>query len=354
MSFKYFRHTLRKVNTTQKAPAAKNTASAERFSDLIDGSDILTNNSVDQHLADINFDDHGHSILKESGLTRGHSILENSFSDQLAGHDSILGGAGKQNESQFGEDGLRSAGAFGKGMAASDGDEPQIVVENSDGTTQTAPANAPITGDVDSPLVGVIAGALTGAAGDVIAKAATVSTVAPGLVTAVVVGAVIGGLVSYTADAVETLTPPGGTEGVVNGMFEGTAFDASQPGHNYSQRPGVDDNNGGEGGFMTWKQQDQLSNGLNNVKDPITNPNGDDLGSNYLTDADLIQMEADLRNAKDPATNWGEDTYNNFMGAVEMNVGEISLKAPATNWGDNDTPNSDNVVDTLFTVQNDF
>jgi hypothetical protein len=65
-------------------------------------------------------------------------------------------------------------------------------------------------------------------------------------------------------------------------------------------------------------------------------------------------MEADLRNAKDPATNWGDDTYNNFMGAIEMNIGEISLKAPATNWGDNDTSNSDNVVDTLFTVQNDF
>jgi hypothetical protein len=161
--------------------------------------------------------------------------LKNSFSEKLSGRDSILGGAGKQNESQFGEDGLRSAGAFGKGMAASDGDEPQIVVENSDGTTQTAPADEPITGDVDSPLVGVIAGALTGAAGDVIAKAATVSTVAPGLVTAVVVG----------------------------------------------QRPGVDDNNGGEGGFMTWKLQDQLSNGLNNVKDPITNPNGDHLGSGY-------------------------------------------------------------------------
>jgi hypothetical protein len=76
MSFKYFRHTLRKVNTTQKAPAAKNTTSTERLADLIDGSDILTNNSVEKHLAEVNFDDHGHSILKESGLTRGHSIIE--------------------------------------------------------------------------------------------------------------------------------------------------------------------------------------------------------------------------------------------------------------------------------------
>ena len=119
-------------------------------------------------------------------------------------------------------------------------------------------------------------------------------------------------------------------------------------------RSAPDDNDGGVITFMTWKLQDQLSNGLNNVKDPITNPNGDDLGSGYLSDADLIQMGADLRNAKDSATNWGDDTYNNCMGAVELNFGEISLKAPATNWGDNDTSNSDNVVDTLFTVPNDF
>ncbi len=86
------------------------------------------------------------------------------------------------------------------------------------------------------------------------------------------------------------------------------------------------------------------------LKIPFTNPSGDDLGSNYLTDADLIQMEADLRNAKDPATNWGDDTYNNFMGAVEMNIGEISLKAPCTNWGEMTLP----TLTTLLTPSSPF
>ena len=71
---------------------------------------------------------------------------------------------------------------------------------------------------------------------------------------------------------------------------------------------------------MTWKLQDQLSNGFKNAKDPITNPYND----------------------------------NNFMGAIEMNVGEISLKAPATNWGDNYTSTTANVVDTVFIVQDVF
>ena len=65
-------------------------------------------------------------------------------------------------------------------------------------------------------------------------------------------------------------------------------------------------------------------------------------------------MEADLRNAKDPATNWGDDTYNNFMGAVEMNVGQLRLKDTATNWGDNYSTATANVVDTVFTPQDVF
>ena len=335
MSFKYFRPTLRKVNTTQKAPAFINTSSAERFADQIDAADILTNHSVEKHLAEVNIDDDGHSILKESGLTRGHSILENSFSDQLAGHDSILGGAGKQNESQFGEGALRFAGAFGKGMAGKGSDEPEVVVENSDGTTQTAPADEPITGDTNSGAKTVI-----GFIKDF------VTTLGGGM-------PVISMIKSYSDAATTTVEKMSDTENVIIRAMQGTTYDPKHPTNN-SGRPAPDDNGGGEGGFMTWKLQDQLSNDLNNAKDPITNPNGDDLGSGYLSDADLIQMESDLRNAKDPATNWGDDTYNNFMGAIEMNIGEISLKAPATNWGDDYTSTTANVVDTLFTVQNDF
>ena len=322
MSFKYFRPTLRKVNTTQKGPAYENTTSTENLADLIDASDILTNNSVEQHLADIKFDDLGHSILQESGLTSGHSILENSFSDQLAGHDSILGSAGKQNESQFGEDGARTAGEFGKGMAGNDDKYggrslEDAVSANAYGTVRY---NALQRQCKENPEA-----CNTNAKDQMecLAKEAE-------------------NQLNEANDRPTKPLPP-----------KCTGEDNSAPA-NDSGRPAPDDNNGGEGGFMTSKLQDQLSNGLNNVKDHITNPNGDDLGNNYLTDADLIQMEADLRNAKDPATNWGDDTYNNFMGAVEMNIGEISLKAPCTNWGDNDTSNSDNVVDTLFTVPNDF
>ena len=67
--------------------------------------------------------------------------------------------------------------------------------------------------------------------------------------------------------------------------------DSSNTGSN-DGRPAPDDNDGGVITFMTWKLQDQLSNGLNNVKDPITNPNREDLGGGYLSDADLIEMES--------------------------------------------------------------
>jgi hypothetical protein len=307
MSFKYFRPTVRKVNTTQKAPAFKNTASAKSFADQIDTADILTNNSVEKHLADINFDDHGHSILKESGLTSGHSILDSSGTTKIASLESFLGHKGEQSENQFGADGLSAAGGFGRGMAA-----------NTDAAECVAVTEAIIRGleqqCEENP--------------DLCDEQSRVQVLE---------------LNNECADQRRKEN-----EKILDKYY------GSYPKDN-TGRP-LDDVHSGNnsGGFMTWKLQDQLSHGLKNAKDPITNPNGDDLGSNYLTDADLIQMEADLRNAKDPATNWGDDTYNNFMGTVEMNVGEVSLKAPATNWGDNDTSNSDNVVDTLFTVQNDF
>ena len=328
MSFKYFRPTLRKVTTTQKAPAFKNTASAERFADLIDASDILTNHSVEKHLSAVNFDDHGHSILKESGLTRGHSIIETSFGDQLAGRDSILGGFGKHIEPQFGADGARAAGSFGKGMAGNDGDEAQMVVENSDGTTQTAPADDPITANTDSGAKTVL--------GLVWAFITTLKGGMPGP----------GMVMSYTKAADSTVRGMSDTKNVVIRASQGSPeWDPNHP-SNKSNRPGPDDNGGSEGGFMTWKLQDKLSNGFKNAKDPIINPSDDNQGGGVLT-----ATEADLRNAKDPATNWGDENYNNFVGTIEMNVGEISLKDTATNWGDNYTSTTANVVDTVFAVQ---
>ena len=112
--------------------------------------------------------------------------------------------------------------------------------------------------------------------------------------------------------------------------------DSSNTGSN-DGRPAPDDNDGGVITFMTWKLQDQLSNGLNNVKDPITNPNGEDLGGGYLSDADLIEMEPNLRNAKVPATNWGDESCNKFVGTIEMNQADILMKETATNWGNNCT-----------------
>ena len=102
---------------------------------------------------------------------------------------------------------------------------------------------------------------------------------------------------------------------------------------------------------MTQKMQDQLSNGFKNAKDPIINPSDDNQGGGGLTATELEEMEDGLRNAKDPATNWGDENYNNFVGTIEMNVGEISLKDTATNWGDNYTSTTANVVDTVFSVQ---
>ena len=129
-----------------------------------------------------------------------------------------------------------------------------------------------------------------------------------------------------------------------------TGEDNSTPA-NPSSRPGPDDNGGSEGGFMTWKLQDQLSNGFKNAKDPIINPYNDNQGGGGLTATELEEMEAEMRKVKDPATNWGDDNYNNFVGTIEMNVGEISRKDPFTNWGDNYTSTTANVVDTVFSVQ---
>ena len=337
MSFKYFRPTLRKVTTTQKAPAFKNTASAERFADLIDASDILTNHSVEKHLSEVNFDDHGHSILKESGLTRGHSIIETSFGDQLAGRDSILGGAGKQNEPQFGEDGARAAGEFGKGMAASDGDEPQIVVENSDGTTKTAPADEPITAN-ESDLV------------DFFEKLFGLARAGNSALSGKLPGPAIG---KVCVDAITTpIVKMNDTKNVIIRAMPGTAWDPKHPVNN-SNRPGPDDNGGGEGGFMTWKLQDQLSKGPKGVKDPITNPNTDDLGGDYLN-SPFRPNETDPRNAKDPCTNWGDDYFNSLVATKEMDRGAVSLKETCTNWGDNYTSTTADVVDTVFAVQDVF
>ena len=102
---------------------------------------------------------------------------------------------------------------------------------------------------------------------------------------------------------------------------------------------------------MTLKLQAQLSNGLKNAKDPITNPYNEDKGGGVLTATELKEMMSDLRNAKDPATNWGDDTYNKFMDVIEMNIGEISLKNPATNWGENYTSTMANICDCVLTIQ---
>ena len=66
---------------------------------------------------------------------------------------------------------------------------------------------------------------------------------------------------------------------------------------------------------MTWKLQTQLSNGLKNAKDPITNPYNEDKGGGVLTATELKEMISDLRNAKDPATNWG-DNYTSTMANI--------------------------------------
>ena len=362
MSFKYFRPTVRKVTTTQKAPAFKNTASAERFADLLDASDILTNNSVEKHLAEVNLDDHGHSILKESGLTRGHSIIETSFGDQLAGRDSILGGFGKHIEPRFSEDGLRSAVGFAKGMAGKEGSDSDagmtFTKEEVDAFEAGYEAGKEDAG-VDAYTEGYQDGrARGGSSGG--PEESDQSTATEDQVTSVdETNSQQDGMNQLYANTLCALsllgagmTGPGGPALAFKILAVCTAYNAGKTLKVF--RPGPDDNGGSEGGFMTWKLQDQLSNGLQNAKDPITNPYNENQGGGVLTATELKEMEADLRNAKDPATNWGDDTYNNFMGAIEMNVGEISLKAPATNWGDNYTSTTANVVDTVFAVQDVF
>ena len=318
MSFK-FRSSFRTVTTTQKAPAFKNTASAERFIDHTNAADILANHSVKKHLAEVNFEDHGHSVLKESGVTRGHSVLQNSFSEKLSGRDSIMGGAGKQNESQFGEDGVRSAGKFGKGMAGNDDKYGGRSVEDafSANAYATLAHNRLVRECKANP------------------EACNPNA--------------IDQMECLAKESANQLDEANGRE-VKPLPPKCTGEDNSTP-TNPSSRPGPDDNGGSEGGFMTWKLQDQLSNGIKNAKDPIINPFNENQGGGVLTATELKEMEDGLRNAKDPATNWGDDTYNNFMGAIEMNIGEISLKNPATNWGDNYTSTMANICDCVLTVQ---
>jgi len=117
-----------------------------------------------------------------------------------------------------------------------------------------------------------------------------------------------------------------------------------------SDRPGVDDNGGG-GGTLDARGRRKLSEGLN--KDPIINPNDEDLGVDYLSDTQLKQMESDLRNAKDPAVNWGKEQYNNFGGTVVMDRMAVSLKGTVTNWGD-DYTSTDEVIETLITAPDVF
>lgn len=355
MSFKYFRPTVRKVSTTPKAPAFKNTASAERFADLLDASDILANHSVEKHLPEVNLDDHGHSILKESGLTRGHSIIETSFGDQLAGRDSILGGFGKHIEPQFSEDGLRSAVGFAKGMAGKEGSDSdggmdftkeeidafeagyQAGKEDSgvdaytegyqDGRARGGSSGGPEESDQNTPTEG----------GTNDADANNSEKFWEGVVE-----------IACTASVLKMGAGPAGWTilGMCSTYKLGKALELF--------RPGPDEDGGSEGGFMTWKLQDKLSNGFKNAKDPIINPSDDNQGGGVLTATELKEMEAELRNAKDPCTNWGDDTYNNFMGAIEMNLGEAALKHPCTNWGDNSTSTTANVVDTVFATVQDF
>ncbi|WP_413743819.1 hypothetical protein [Synechococcus sp. MIT S9451] len=365
MSFKYFRPTLRKVTTTQKAPAYKNTASAERLADLIDATDILSNHSIEKHLAEVNFEDHGHSILKESGLTRGHSIIETSFGDQLAGRDSILGGAGKQNESQFSESGLRGSGAFGKGMASSPENSPtrnaetvaEVVLSTDDGiagkfstvisvvsalTKDTAhERNQGLVGVVGSGIVGGPAGVVAEKIGTEIEK----KIASKALEDIEILKEGICGVYGLPDCVISEERNPGSriqteqemrnTPSPWNPANQCTE-DSTNNGTN-DGRPAPDDDGGSEGGFMTWKLQDQLSNGFKNAKDPITNPYNENQGGGILTATELQEMEADLRNAKDPATNWGDENYNNVISAIDLNVGELSLKDPCTNWGDNNS-----------------
>ncbi len=321
MSFKYFRPTLRNVTTTKKVPAFKNTASTEHQADLTNTSEILTNHSVGKHLADVNFGDHGHSILKESGLNRGHSILESSFGDRLAGRDSILGGIGKQNDGQFGSDSLRSAGDFGKGMAGNDDKYGGRSLEDafSGNAYAVVRLNHLVRQCNKDPE------ACNENAKDQMECLAIDTS----------------NQLNEANDRPTKPVPP-----------KCTGEDNPAPANN-SGRPAPDDNGGGEGGFMTWKLQDQLSNGLKNAKDPIINPNGEDLGGGYLSDSQLKQMESDLRNAKNPATNWGEEHYDNFNGTVVMDRMAVSLKAPATNWG-NDYTSTVEVIETMFTTPDVF
>ena len=314
MSFKYFRPTVLNIKNVRKAPAFKNTASASDAARVDKFQDHFDANNLEGRMSKFDLD-RGHSVLKESGLTRSHSILETSFGDKLAGRDSNLGDTGKQNESQFGEDGLRSAGELGKGMAGED--------LTGFGTGD------PIT-DVVTCGVGIPA-----TAGAVAATPASAGALGP----------------------VATITA--GTTGLaclrtVIRIFEWWSADDEKESANNeptddSSRPGVDDNGGG--GTLDARGGEKLSQGLN--KDPIINPNGEDLGGGYLSDSQLKQMESDLRNAKDPATNWGEEHYDNFNGTVVMDRMAVSLKAPATNWG-NDYTSTVEVIETMITAPDVF
>jgi hypothetical protein len=329
MSFKFFRPTVLNIKNVNRAPAFKNTASASHAARVDKFQDHFDSNNVEGRSSTFDLD-RGYSVFKESGESRGHSILESSFGDKLAGRDSILSGGYHQNESQFGEDGLRSAGEFGKGMAGNDGC-PRILQ-----TTYWAIAVAVATFNPKAATAMGGAEATTGKVNETAEKLCKIGQ-------------------DY-ADAIAKEERDAAAEKVRNPETTTPDQEQTQQAENQKnivdnkvQRPGVDDNGGG--GTLDARGWEKLSQGLN--KDPIINPNGEDLGGGYLSDSQLKQMESDLRNAKDPATNWGEEHYDNFNGTVVMDRVAVSLKAPATNWG-NDYTSTVEVIETMITAPDVF
>ena len=316
--FKAMTFRVRKITAHRYSSNTKtitNTNTPQTFVRSINANHLKESNAVEGKNADFKLKERGYSLYDSVSSDRGYSVI-NGFdgfnADGMERLQAFLGsGKSSVSSSQFGKDSLRSAGANGKGMASAGSD-------SSSGPDFTCLIIGTTVGrSVPHPAAGPMAGGLC------------------------IVAQWIDSQASENPVQYET-TPEQDKEQKV------AIVDAKVG------RPAPDDNGDGEGRFMTWKLQDQLSGGFKNAKDPIINPNRDGQGGGVLTASELQEMMSDLRNAKDPATNWGDDTYVNFVGTIEMNNGELSLKDPATNWGDNFTSSAANVVATVYTVQDVF
>ncbi|WP_236069930.1 hypothetical protein [Prochlorococcus marinus] len=309
MNFKFFRPTVRNLKSNINAPAFKNTTYASHAARMDEAQDHFEASTLEGRTTKFDLD-RGNSVMKELGSdVNADSILAEVGANKVSGMDSLTGQMGSTSRDEYGEQSLRDAIAGAKAMAGNEDNGGRTLWDAESGNHSAVVLYNRLVSECNKN---------------------------PDLCD------------QSSMDSMECLAVD-----THNQLAEATGTKPRQVPEKCKEgndsRPGVDDNNGG--GTIDARGWEKLSKSL--TKDPIINPNGEDLDGGYLTYAHLKQMESDLRNAKDPVTNWGDEHYDNFAGAVVMDRMAVSLKAPATNWGDDSTSTVE-VIDSVFSVTDIF